>query len=536
VIAALLCLAAALAEPAMPTGTPAAVVDLTTREGVALVKGAWRYADARLVDVDFRRAGADAQPTGAPTRTHEIEPHAGVAGFDDSGWETLDPTTLSARRGAGRLSFNWYRIAITVPERVGDVETQGATAVFETSLDDYAEVWVDGELPRRPAQSGGSVVAGWNGVNRLVVGRNVRPGQRIEIAVFGANGPLSNPPTNYIWMRLARLSFHRESAVGPYAVPAHEVNVEVLRLDPRIDAIVPPNPKLHKLAEGFQFTEGPIWVKDGGYLLFSDPNANRIYKYVAETGELSLYREQAGYDGADVAEYGQPGSNGLTLDPQGRLTIDQHGHRRVIRVEADGRDTVLAERYLGKRLNSPNDLVYRSDGTLFLTDPPFGLPRAFEDPRKELAFSGVYAIVEGRLKLLTRELRGPNGLAFSPDEKALYVGNWDEKRKVVMRYDVGRDATLTNGRVFVDMTGAPGEDAIDGIKVDGQGHVYVSGPGGLWVMAPDGTHLGTIQAPRHPHNFAWGDADGRTLYLCARGALYRMRLDVVGIRPQETRE
>jgi gluconolactonase len=523
--------AQALTEPAQPAGAPAAVVDLATREGVALVHGAWRYADARLVEVDFRLAGADGQPTGAATRTHDIEPHAGVAGFDDSGWETLDPTTLNGRRGTGRISFNWYRIAITVPERVGEFDTKGSTAVFETSLDDYAEVWVDGELPRRAGQSGGSVVAGWNAVNRLVIGRNVKPGQRIELAVFGANGPLSNPPTNYIWMRLARLSFYRDGATGPYAVPAHEVNVEVVRLDPRIDAIVPPNPKIHKVAEGFQFTEGPIWVREGGYLLFSDPNANRIYKYAAAAEELTVYREQAGYDGADIAEYGQPGSNGMTLDPQGRLSIDQHGNHRVIRVERDGRDTVLADRYQGKRLNSPNDLVYRSDGTLFITDPPFGLPKFFDDPRRELGFSGVYAIVRGRLKLLTKELNGPNGIAFSPDEKTLYVGNWDEQRKVVMRYDVAADATLTNGRVFIDMTRAPGEDAIDGIKVDQKGNVYVSGPGGLWVMASDGTHLGTILAPRHPHNFAWGDADGATLYLCAREALYRMRLGVAGIRP-----
>ncbi len=531
--ALLLCVAlAGLVEPAVPTGEPAATVELTTAEGVAAVKGTWRYADARIVDVEFKRAGADGQPTGDPTRTHDVEPHAGVAGFDDSGWQALDPTTLATRRGAGRLSFNWYRIALTIPERVGGIETNGTTAVFETSLDDYAEVWVDGELPRRGAQSGGSVIAGWNAVNRLVVGRDVKPGQRIELAIFGANGPLSNPPTNYIWMRLARLSFYRDGWSGPYAVPPHEVNLEVVRLDPRLDAIVPPNPKLHKLAEGFRFTEGPVWIEETGSLLFSDPNANRIYRYATGAAELSVFRENAGYDGADIAEYAQPGSNGLTLDAQGRLTIDQHGRRRVIRVESDGRETVLAARYRGKRLNSPNDLVYRSDGALFVTDPPFGLPKFADDPRKELPFAGVYALVGGRLKLLTKELGGPNGIAFSPDEKTLYVGNWDPQRKVVMRYDVAADATLTNGRAFVDMTGAPGEDAIDGIKVDQQGNVYVSGPGGLWVLAPDGTHLGTILTPRHPHNFAWGDTDGRSLYLCARGALYRMRLNVPGIRPQ----
>ena len=525
--------AAVVGPPAEPTPeAAAAVVDLATPEGAALVKGEWRYGDTRVVEVDFKSAGPDGQPTGVPNRAYDVVPHAGGADFDDSGWEVLDPATLSGRRGAGRLSFNWYRIAVTVPERVGAFETAGSTIVFDTSLDDYAEVWVDGELPRMAGQSGGSVVKGWNAVNRLVVARGAQPGQRIQIAVFGANGPLSYPPTNYIYVRHARLEFHRRGPAGPYAVDPHEVNVEVVRLDPRIDAIVPPNPKVHKVADGFQFTEGPVWVKDGGYLLFSDPNANTIYKYAPENGgTLSVFRERSGYEGADVAEYRQPGSNGLTLDDQGRLTVNEHGNRRVSRLEKDGRVSVLAARYDGRRLNSPNDLVYRSDGTLYFTDPPFGLPRFEEDPRKELRWSGVYAVARGKVRLLGTDLKGPNGIALSPDEKHLYVGNWDPARKVVMRYDVRADGTLSGGRVFADLTPARGEDAIDGVKVDEAGNVYVSGPGGLWVFARDGTHLGTVVTSRHPHNFAWGDADGRTLYLCARSGLYRMRLGVAGVRP-----
>ena len=524
--------AQALVEPPEPAGAPDAVVDLATAEGVAQVKGVWRYSDAQVVDADFRAAGADGQPTGAPNKTHEIAPHGGGAGFDDSGWEALDPATLAKRRSAGRLAFNWYRIGVTIPETIGGFATKGSTVAFETSLDDYAEIWVDGELPRHAGQSGGSVVKGWNATNRLVVARGVKPGQKIQLAIFGINGPLSSPPTNYIWMRFAKLSFYKADAAGPYAVVPHEVNVEVLRLDPAMDEIVPPNPKIHKVADGFLFTEGPIWVRDGGYLLFSDPNANRIYKYEPKgDGTLSVFREKSGYDAADVAEYGQPGSNGMTLDRERRLTIDQHGNHRVIRVEQDGRETVLADKYQGKRLNSPNDLVYRSDGALFFTDPPFGLPKVFDDPRKQLPFSGVYAIVKGKLKLLDKTLTGPNGIAFSPDEKTLYVGDWDEKKKVVMRYDVAADGTLTNARVFFDLTSAPGEDAIDGIKVDQKGNLYVSGPGGLWVFSPAGKHLGTIFASRHPHNFAWGDDDGQSLYLCARAGLYRMRLNVPGIRP-----
>ena len=521
-----------VSEPPEPTGPPGAVVDLTTSDGISLVQGQWRYSDTRLVEVDFRAAGPEGQPTGAPVRTWDVTPHAGALDFDDSAWEVLDPTKLNGRRGNGRLSFNWYRIAVTIPERVGGLATQGSTLVFETSLDDYAEVWVDGELARRAGQSGGSVVKGWNGVNRLVVARGVQPGQRLQLAVFGANGPLSSPPTNFIWMRLAKLSFYAGAPVGPHAVEPHEVNVEVLRLDPAIDEIVPPNPKVHKLADGFLFTEGPIWVREGGYLLFSDPNANTIYKYSPEgQGQLSVFRAQSGYAGADIAEYGQPGSNGLTLARDGRLTLNEHGNHRVSRLEKDGRLTVLADRYQGRRLNSPNDLVYHSNGDLYFTDPPFGLPQFAEDPRKELPFSGVYGVIQDRLTLLSKDLTGPNGIAFSPDEKYLYVGNWDEKKKVVMRYPLRHDGALGPGQIFVDMTGARGEDAIDGVKVDEKGNVYVSGPGGLWILSPEGKHLGTITHSRHAHNFAWGDGDGKTLYLCARGGLYRMRLNVAGIRP-----
>ena len=191
----------------------------------------------------------------------------------------------------------------------------------------------------------------------------------------------------------------------------------------------------------------------------------------------------------------------------------------------------MADSYEGKRLNSPNDLVYRSDGTLFFTDPPFGLPKFFDDPRKELKFSGVFSVYKGKLQLVSTDFTGPNGIAFSPDEKYLYVGNWDEKKKVVMRYEVNADGTLKNGKIFFDMTSAPGEDALDGIKVDHKGNLYVSGPGGLWIISPEGTHFGTVVAPKHIHNMAWGDEDGKTLYLCARSGLYRMRLNITGVRP-----
>ena len=508
---------------------PLASVDLATHEGAALMQAQWRYSDTRIVQVAFYDPGADGQPGSRGNMTYDIWPKAGARDFDDSGWDVIDPLTLSRPRGHGHLGFNWYRVRLTVPERVAGIDTAGTTVVFETQVDDYAEVWVDGELPHPAGTAGGPVVMGWNASNRLVIGRDVKPGQQIQLAVFGINGPISKSPTNFIFLHYARLEFHRGTR-GPVGVKPHEVNLEVMRMDPAIERIVPANPKLWKLAEGFQFTEGPVWAQDGEYLLFSDPNSNTIYRW--KDGELSVYRSPSGYAGADVAKYGQPGSNGLTLDPQGRLTINEHGNHRVSRLEPDGSLTVLADSYQGKRLNSPNDLVYKSDGAVYFTDPPFGLPQFFADPRKALPYSGVFRWKDGEVTLLANELTGPNGIAFSPDEKYLYVGNWDDERKVVMRYPVRDDGTLGAGEVFHDFTSTPGEDAIDGIKVDVEGNVYVSAPGGLWILSPEGRALGVVKAPRHPHNMAWGDADGKTLYLTAQDRVYRMRLKIPGIRPR----
>ena len=446
----------------VPSGTPEANIDLTTVEGAKMVNGNWKYSDTKIVETDFKSAGADNQPTGNAVKTYDYTPHAGVANFDDSSWETVAANDLNKRRGNGKLSFNWYRINITIPENINGFDTNGSTIVFQTALDDYAEVWVNGEISRFLGQQGGSVVAGWNAPNRLIIGRNIKAGQKIQLAVFGINGPISASPTNFIWVREAKLEFYKGST-EPVAITPSEVNVEIVKNGDEIEKIVGANPKIFKLAEGFKFTEGPIWTNDG--LLFSDPNSNIIYKY-SKDGKLSIFRTPSGYSGADISEYGQPGSNGLTLDKVGNLTINQHGNRRIIRLEKDGSETVLADKFEGKRLNSPNDLVYRSDGTLFFTDPPFGLPKFFADPRKELNFSGVYSLHNGKLQVVSQDFTGPNGIAFSPDEKYLYVGNWDEQKIVVNRYEVKHDGTLTNGKVFFDMTSAKGEDALDGIKVD----------------------------------------------------------------------
>ena len=514
-----------------PFGRPDAVVDLASREGVQVVNGQWRYHDVRIVDADSRTVGPDLKPSGAPSKTYDYAPHAGAADFDDSQWEAIDATTLDQRRSTAKVCFNWYRINITIPERIANLETAGSTVALEIVIDDYAEVWVDGKMPRVLGQPGGPVIKGFNAPNRLIIARHVKPGERIQLAVFGINGPISYSPQNFIWIKSATLDFYKSPKVAIDDTPA-----QVLRKDPALDEIVPGDAKIEKLAGGFLFTEGPIWVPrtedTDGYLLFSDPNNNLIYRWTQD-GQLSIFMTKSGYRGVDIGEYGQPGSNGLTLDKQGRLTINQHGNRRVVRMEKNGQLTVLADRYEGKRLNSPNDLVYKSDGALYFTDPPFGLPKFFDDPRKELPYSGVSRVSpDGKIvQLLTNELSGPNGLAFSPDEKYFYVDNWDEKKKIIMRYEVNPDGTLSNGKVFFDMTSAEGKDALDGMKIDQKGNLYVSGPSGLWIISPEGKHLGTIVGPEHPHNFAWGDDDGKTLYLCAKTGLYRIRLNIPGTRP-----
>ena len=535
VLAAVVFLALASSVSAQVTGDapgvrPDALVDLKTDEGVALVKGQWRYSNVRVIDVDHRSPGADLAPSGPPNRTQDIDVHAGAADFDDSRWELIKPAQLEDRRATGRLCFNWYRTRITIPETIGAFDPTGSTVIFEIAIDDYAEVWVDGKLPLVLGQPGGQLIKGFNAPNRVILTKSAKPGQTIQLAVFGINGPLSNPPGNFIWVRSATLDFYKTNQIGP----AHFVKTDIVKVDPALDQIIAPGTQLEKLAGGFLFTEGPVWVpataNASGYLLFSDPNANTIYRWSAD-GQVSVFRTKSGYSGFNVGEYHQPGSNGLALDRQGRLTINQHGNRRVIRVEPRGNITVLADRYEGKRLNSPNDLVYRSDGALYFTDPPFGLPKVFNDPRKELPYSGVYCVKDNQVKLVSTDLDAPNGVALSPDEQTLYVNNWNDKRKVILRYDVNPDCSLSNGRLFFDMTSAPGDDALDGLNVDRQGNVYSTGPGGLWILSPDGKQLGLIKGPEDPHNMAWGDDDAKTLYVTALTGLYRIKMNVAGVRP-----
>ena len=511
--------------PGIFTGLPDAIIDLNADAGVELVKGQWRYHDAEVITVEFRSPGEEGDPTGPPNQTYDVVPHAEGMDFDDSGWETVTPTDLDGRRSTGKVCFNWYRINVTIPGKVGDFDPTGSTAVYEVVVDDYAEVWVNGEMPRTVGQAGGTVVSGFNSPNRIILASNVRPGQQFLIAVFGINGPISASPENFIFMRRATLEFY----AGDRERAAWEVPFEISRSNPALADIVPVDTKVEKVAGDFVFTDGPVWAH-AGFLYFSSPNTNTIYRW-APDGTVNVFPAISGYRGFDIGEYTKPGSSGLTLDQQGRLTICQQGNRRIIRTSGRGEVIVMADQYEDKRLNSPHDLVYKSDGSLYFTDPPFGLPQTFNDPRRELPFSGVFRVHEEQAVLLTDELTGPTGLAFSPDERYLYVGNRDRQKKLLMRYPVNSDGTLSPGEVLYDMTEAPGEDGINGIKVDQAGYLYVCGPGGVWILSPQGRVLGVIRGPEQPHNLAWGDEGGRTLYMTAVTGIYRIALNIPGIRP-----
>ncbi len=305
------------------------------------------------------------------------------------------------------------------------------------------------------------------------------------------------------------------------------------RFDPRIDTIVPRDATVEVVSDGHDWLEGPLWVKSDRRLLFSDIPKNAVYSVRAGEVARALLHPSGFSGGGDFAGR-EPGSNGLTLDGEGRLILAQHGDRRIARLEADGTFTTLADRYLGKRLNSPNDVLRASSGALYFTDPPFGLPGGFEDPARELAFSGVYVrAIDGSLRLLTGELRAPNGIALSPDERTLYVSNADASRPVWMAYAIAVDGTLGTGRIFADASpwvGAwPGNP--DGLKTDLAGNLFAAGPGGVYVFAPDGTHLGTIRTSVATSNCAFGDEDGATLYITADHAVLRVRLATHGRLP-----
>lgn len=325
------------------------------------------------------------------------------------------------------------------------------------------------------------------------------------------------------------------SASAPESIP-----LKVDRLDPSIGKIIPNGAKLERVATGFTWIEGPVW--DGGSLFFAEITSNSIRRWTPGKG-ASIFLQPSGYQGS--APYGgpEPGSNGMTLDSRGRLTVAGHAQRDIFRFESldtKGQITILADSYKGKRLNSPNDLVYRSDGSLYFTDPPYGLrTQGDSDPQKELKVNGVYRIphaleqkpgappARAELQLLISDLPRPNGIAFSPDEKYLYVDS-TEPRKIWMRYRVQPDGTLTDPKLLFDATSDHRLGGPDGIKVDEQGNIYGAGPGGVWILSPEGKHLGTIVMPERVSNVAWGGSDRKTLYITASKSIYRIDLKIPG--------
>lgn len=307
---------------------------------------------------------------------------------------------------------------------------------------------------------------------------------------------------------------------------AGDGNIE--RISPLFDRLVARDAKIEKIADGFGFAEGPVWVDaEGGYLLFSDIPGNRIIRW-SENGGTTTFLEPILAADADTGARG--GSNGLTRDRQGRLIIAEHGNRRIARLEEDMTRTTIADRYGGNRFSSPNDVVVHSDGSIYFTDPPYGLADGDVDPRKEMNWNGIYRRTRaGQVQLLTHQSR-PNGLAFSPDEKTLYVNNSKEDERTVTAYAVSLRGTLDEGRVFFDGSDSDKEGVPDGIKVDNAGNVWTTGPGGILVFTSSGVHLGTISPDEEPSNLAFGD-DGKTLYITAVSGLYRIRLLVDGPIP-----
>lgn len=535
-LAAVLTTVAVLAQETrqLAIGKPQAVADLKTTDGAALVNAKWYVQPAHIRTMDFnlpgpQKGGGDAlplYPTGDAVKTNTLHPQFGAADFN-TGFLEIKPTELENRQGNGLLSFVWYKVDLVIPAKIGTLTTTGVTAVFEVVADDYSEIWVNGKQMQGFGQTGNGVIAGYNSRNRVLLTDNAKAGETFSIAILGINGCMGKLPDNYIWIRNAVVDFYKDGL--PTNSSWKDIG-KIFSIDPKLNTIIPPGTKVEKIADGFSFTEGPVWHPDG-YLLFSDPNTNTIYRYNPKNHNVTVYMSHSGYTGADIGEYGQPGSNGLTIDKEGRLIVAQHGNRRIIRHEKKGPVTILADKIDGKRFNSPNDVLLKSDGSVYFTDPPYGLPGFYTDKRRETDWQGIYMIRNGKVQLVSKDLGGPNGLAFSPDEKYFYVTNWDIRNihstKTIWRYEVQPDGSLKNGKIFFDFNFTEDEEALDGLKIDKEGNLFISAPGGLWILSAEGKLLGKIVTPERPANLAWGD-DGKTLYLTAHTSIYKLRVNTGG--------
>jgi gluconolactonase len=321
-------------------------------------------------------------------------------------------------------------------------------------------------------------------------------------------------------------SFFLTGSFKSDAVFASSDSGSVLRLDPTLDALIPRGTEPEKIASGFQFIEGPLWFSSG-HLWFSDVIGNVVRQW-SPSGVTEILRP-GGYAGTDAPEGALIGPNGMIHGAGGVVLLCQHGNRRIVTVSPAHKTSVLVDHYQGKRLNSPNDLVFKSDGSLYFTDPPYGLAKQDADPQKDLPFNAVFRLTHGKLTTVITDLTRPNGIAFSPDEKQLFISNSDEKHKVWMVYDVDKNGSVTNGRVLVDVTAESTPGLPDGMKIDAKGNLYCAGPGGIWIFTSTGKHLGTIKLPEIAANCNWGD-DGKTLYITASTSLYRIKLAVDGER------
>jgi gluconolactonase len=314
------------------------------------------------------------------------------------------------------------------------------------------------------------------------------------------------------------------------ASPADRRTVgRIERADPRLDRLVPRDAVIEVLAEGFRWSEGPVWDRAEGRILFSDVPNNVVHAW-SEKGGLAAFLKPSGYTGPEGGGGREPGANGLAFDARGRLVLCQHGDRRISRLEG-GRFVPLVERFEGKRFNSPNDLVIAGDGAVYFTDPPYGLAKTFDDPGREIGWNGVYRLApDGRVTVLVRDLKAPNGIGLSPDGRTLYVGQSDGDRPVVMAYELAKDGAASNGRVFFDTTPLRknGPGVPDGLKVDREGNVFTTGPGGVLVLTPKGEYLGTIVTGVPTANCGFGE-DGGTLYLTAKDMLCRVRTTTRGL-------